>query len=84
MTISEYDATLYLSIILYIIYIPKYDKRAVIIIIKMKGRIPSCETLMGKLRHPVPKAEASIAKIEPRIVPLRIGRYAPFVEGRFI
>ncbi len=70
-------------IILYIIYIPKYDKAAATKIKIIKGITPSCEALIGKFKQPVPKAEASMANIDPRIVPLRTGRYAPFVEGRF-
>lgn len=42
--------------------------------IRMNGIIPSWDARIGKLRQPVPKAEASIAKMEPLMLPFLIGR----------
>jgi hypothetical protein len=52
-------------------YIPQKAKYAVISKTMMKGIMPNLETRIGKFRHPVPKADASIAKIDPLIVPFR-------------
>lgn len=70
--------------ILSIMYIPKYDIRATISKTIMNGIIPIEETRMGRLRHPVPNAEANIAKIDPLILPVRMGLYAPLTDGRTI
>lgn len=68
-------------ITLFIIYIPKYARAAVKRITIMNGTIPNCWTLIGKLRQPVPKAEANMAKMDPLMVPFLTGRYAPRMDG---
>ena len=69
--------------ILSIKYIPKYDKAAAKSVVIIKGINPSWEALKGRFKHPVPSAEANIAKVDPLILPFLMGRYGPWIEGRF-
>lgn len=61
---------------------PKYDKAAAKSVVMIKGISPSWDALKGRFRHPVPSAEANIAKVDPLILPFRTGRYGPWIEGR--